>query len=591
MLCLIIIFVFINNGESFAVENSNYKLEPSVIEKLKLADKVKRSDPKLMRSLIGVLKEEQEKLSAFELDYFKLLSAYAKTYAGFHLQAELILKELLALSNDELIKFRTNYLLVYVMAAQQKWGEGLIYVGFNLNSIIAKTNPEHRISAIVSSVIFYNQIAQYKIAKTYLAQLDDYQLSETHHCFKLQLKLEIHHRLMNLKSNNPAFDDGIKSCKDDDSRIMKYVIYSYKALTLINENKSKDALELLLPLHQAINMTQYPMLIAEINNIIAKAYWQLNKVKMAKKFTIDALTSNPETSNLLQGVETYALLYKIAKKEQNMSLALRYLEKYAAIEKSHLEGEKAKHLAFQLAKHKAYEQENQIKLLNEKNNALAAQQALAKARVENIQLFITILTIAIALFLLWAGRLWNSHKRVKQLAEYDTLTGIFSRGHFTQVTTSALSYCKNAQQPLSLIMFDLDFFKKVNDSFGHACGDWVLKEVVRVCQATGRTNDIFARVGGEEFCLVLPSCQINSAIDRAETCRTAIESINTSATGHNFSVSASFGVTDVKNSGYNITKLLADADLAMYRSKQNGRNKVTKFQVNDEILSPTDKKI
>ena len=205
-------------------------------------------------------------------------------------------------------------------------------------------------------------------------------------------------------------------------------------------------------------------------------------------------------------------------------------------------------------------------------------------------MFITILTIAIALFLLWAGRLWKSHKRIKQLAEYDTLTGIFSRGHFTQVTTSALSYCRSSQQPLSLIMFDLDFFKKVNDSYGHACGDWVLKEVVRVCQAIGRTNDIFARVGGEEFCLVLPSCQLNAAINRAEACRAAIESINTSATGHNFSVTASFGVTDAKHSGYNINKVLADADLAMYQSKHNGRNKVTEFQVNDEILSPTDKK-
>jgi diguanylate cyclase (GGDEF)-like protein len=219
-----------------------------------------------------------------------------------------------------------------------------------------------------------------------------------------------------------------------------------------------------------------------------------------------------------------------------------------------------------------------IKLLREKNALLVSEQALAKANVENIQLFITILTITIALLLLWAGRLWKSHKRVKQLAEYDTLTGIFSRGHFTQITTSALSYCKNAQQPLSLIMFDLDFFKKVNDSYGHACGDWVLKEVVRVCKATGRTNDIFARVGGEEFCLVLPSCQLNAAIERAETCRAAIESINTSATGHNFSVSASFGVTDAKHSGYTLDNLLANADLAAYQAKHNGRNKVSVFK-------------
>ena len=128
-------------------------------------------------------------------------------------------------------------------------------------------------------------------------------------------------------------------------------------------------------------------------------------------------------------------------------------------------------------------------------------------------------------------------------------------------------------------MFDLDHFKKINDSFGHGCGDWALKETIKVCKSIGRQNDIFARLGGEEFCLVLPSCNIDAAMLRAEDCRAAIEAIITEESTHDFTITASFGVTDVKRSGFNLDKLLADADMAAYESKNAGRNRVTVHQV------------
>jgi diguanylate cyclase (GGDEF)-like protein len=220
--------------------------------------------------------------------------------------------------------------------------------------------------------------------------------------------------------------------------------------------------------------------------------------------------------------------------------------------------------------------------LNEKNTLLISEQALAKAKVANIQLMIGILVATLSLLILWGSRMLKNHKRVKELAEYDALTGIYNRGHFTHIANSALKYCKSAEQDLSLIMFDLDHFKKVNDSFGHACGDWALKETIKVCQNIGRKNDIFARLGGEEFCLVLPSCNIAAAILRAESCRAAIEAIITEESGYDFSITASFGVTDVKRSGFDLEKLLADADFAAYISKNAGRNRVTVFEPKED---------
>jgi diguanylate cyclase (GGDEF)-like protein len=243
-------------------------------------------------------------------------------------------------------------------------------------------------------------------------------------------------------------------------------------------------------------------------------------------------------------------------------------------------------LAFQLAKNKNLVQQNEIALLSEKNNLLKAKQELAETKLANQHLFLALLSFIIVILTLFGLRLCRDHKRVKELAEYDQLTGIFNRGHFTQVALRALKYCQSAEQDLSIIVFDLDHFKKVNDSFGHLCGDWALKEVSKACQAIGRQNDIFARLGGEEFCIMLPSCNIKMAALRAEACRAAIEAIITETSGYEFTITASFGVTDVCLSDFNLDKLLADADAAAYQSKHAGRNQVTVHQVNDVKKEP-----
>ena len=76
-------------------------------------------------------------------------------------------------------------------------------------------------------------------------------------------------------------------------------------------------------------------------------------------------------------------------------------------------------------------------------------------------------------------------------------------------------------------MFDIDHFKSINDSHGHLCGDWALKAIVKTCQDITRQDDIFARLGGEEFCIILPNCSIDIAIAQAEACRKAIAAIKT----------------------------------------------------------------
>jgi diguanylate cyclase (GGDEF)-like protein len=134
--------------------------------------------------------------------------------------------------------------------------------------------------------------------------------------------------------------------------------------------------------------------------------------------------------------------------------------------------------------------------------------------------------------------------------------------------------------PLSIILADLDFFKKINDTYGHPAGDVVLKEASAIFQRMVRSYDWVGRYGGEEFLLVLPGSGFMQARDRAEELRIAIEETRVVDGNNIISLSASFGVA----SGFPISaeELIREADAALYRAKNNGRNCVVATEIGRE---------
>ena len=125
-----------------------------------------------------------------------------------------------------------------------------------------------------------------------------------------------------------------------------------------------------------------------------------------------------------------------------------------------------------------------------------------------------------------------------------------------------------------MILVDFDNFKAVNDTHGHVAGDVVLQSAVAVLQVHMRSMDIFGRLGGEEFGILLPDCSLETALQRAEKLRIAIAGLARAETGIDFDVSASFGVTTTHESGYDLRQMLIHADSALYRAKREGRNRV-----------------
>lgn len=172
--------------------------------------------------------------------------------------------------------------------------------------------------------------------------------------------------------------------------------------------------------------------------------------------------------------------------------------------------------------------------------------------------------------------LQEANRRLEELASIDPLTGASNRRHFMELAKVEISRAKRQGLPLSVIMLDIDFFKSVNDSFGHEAGDEVLVALAAIIHATLRGGDIFARMGGEEFIVMLPGQGLSETFQMAERLRLLIAQNEVPDCPTHITVSA--GLAGLENESDEIADLLRRADQGLYRAKNQGRNQVCQGQ-------------
>ena len=163
-------------------------------------------------------------------------------------------------------------------------------------------------------------------------------------------------------------------------------------------------------------------------------------------------------------------------------------------------------------------------------------------------------------------------EEVKAQAVTDSLTGLYNRRYFEEYLNKEVRRALRQKQPFSIIGLDLDHLKEINDKYGHAYGDLAIKTVANVLKKNARAIDTAARMGGEEFNVILPGVESEGAMIAAERIRKALEEENLDTIGH---ITASIGVATFLEHSDNIEDILELTDQAMYTSKRNGRNRVT----------------
>ncbi len=189
-------------------------------------------------------------------------------------------------------------------------------------------------------------------------------------------------------------------------------------------------------------------------------------------------------------------------------------------------------------------------LASDKRRIIETAAALLAVSIKNAQLF----------------------REVKENSVRDALTGCFTRGHALDVIDAELRRARRSQTPVSMIMFDLDHFKDVNDRHGHLCGDAVLSAIGKRMKEVLRGSDLKCRYGGEEFLVLLPETPLHGARRVAETLRKEIADRPVPWSGEALTITASFGLAQAQPGEVNVQAVIARADQALYRAKDDGRN-------------------
>lgn len=169
-------------------------------------------------------------------------------------------------------------------------------------------------------------------------------------------------------------------------------------------------------------------------------------------------------------------------------------------------------------------------------------------------------------------------QQVQQIAITDSLTGFYNRRYFYELAEIELRRTQRYNSSLSLVMIDIDYFKRVNDQYGHAAGDQVLVHLCECLRREVRESDIIGRFGGEEFVILLPETGLKNAAEVAERLRKTAETCSTPLDESEVSVTISLGVASLDESCEDIDALFRRADQALYAAKQGGRNQISTWQ-------------
>jgi diguanylate cyclase (GGDEF)-like protein len=558
-----------------AIVSSFANGEETYAQLLNTADEIRSADPEQSKLLLESI--DPEALNKAETDLLNYLLAYNTSLTGHLDEAGERFKKLAAETTIKNIRFRALASLLTMQTGMKNWSEA-----FKTSSLLLEllknndttTDSSATEMANFSIAVFYNHLGEYKLAQQFSSKIIQNSNSPRMQCVATSEYLYSQIELSIGSIRNEYLDEAVNLCRATNDKILIHSIVAHRAKYLLDKNDSQQALALLKDIISEVEATKYQAMIAAYYELIAKTHLRLDQNIQAEKYAMIIVDTKSEHQYDQAITTAYYLLSQIAEKRRDFDTAFVYFKKHSEARQKNFDQENAKLLAIQKAKLDNVEKANRIKLLNKENDLLKIRLALDTKSTQNNRLTIALLTLVLILIFLWAYKTRLNQTTLRRMAETDELTGIANRHHFNQLAKTAINYCFSNNQPLSFILFDLDHFKNINDSFGHQVGDWALQNAVKAASSVCRNNDVIGRVGGEEFGILLPGCSMHKAEQLAEDCRQAIEELDSVGSGQVFKITASFGVADAKTCGYDFFKLFAGADAALYQSKDKGRNQV-----------------
>ncbi len=545
---------------------------------LRQADASRSADPDGFRALLGQLDGLLDQATPLQREQLRFLHTYRLALDGRFDQAIAELRRLLADTRDATLRYRAGAFLANNHAVTREFSAALGALDQALALLPQVTDLDARHQGLLAAAIVYNQVGQYPLGLHYAELTLSEPASGRSRCIAWITRLEAQFNLRTMDGDEARLHEEIASCVEHGEVLLANFMRGYLARTWAAKGRHAQAIELLTAHQPEVLATRYPGLIGEIASLLAEYHLAVGNLELAARFANQTLVVGAGEAYTLPRVSAHRILYEVALRRDETGAALEHYRRYAEADKAYLDDVKARELAFQMAQHDSLQKTQTIELLNRRNEVLQLEQVVAGQSAANSRLLLGLLAVLLASIGFWAYKIKRLQISFRRLAETDVLTGISNRLHFTRQVEQDLAACARSGSALGLVMFDLDNFKAINDRHGHAAGDWVLRQVAEACRGACRGKDRIGRIGGEEFAIALVGCDLDAATQMARVCRERIAAIDSSPTGSRFPISASFGVSGTSLSGYRFETLLAQADLALYRSKGEGRNRVSVFQ-------------
>ncbi|MDH5823921.1 GGDEF domain-containing protein [Luteimonas sp. RD2P54] len=579
-------FAFLFAALSFVGASAASEASPSVGDLLREADEVRTSDLARFEALLDDLGARTESATAIERERIRLLQAHRLITRGRSEEAVAILRDVVAEPAGMTNRFLAGSMLANTHAITRRFEAALHALDAMLagQGDVEDKDILHR--GLLVAAIVYNQVGEFSLGLHYAERvLHDNPLGRSR-CAAGNLVLEARNGLKERVGIATAMES-VQVCEAEREPILAGFSRTYVAEMLAEEGKLENAIELLESYLSVVEKTGYPLLVGQYHAMLAEYRMKLGQVEAAERHARYAISNTASLASALPLVVAYRTLYQIAEHRHDPELALATYKLYAQADKAHFNDVKSREMAYQVVRHQTQQQAQQIELLNQKNTVLELQQRVAEQRAQNTGLIAVLLTMLLASIGFWAYKTKRLQVRLRRMAELDMLTGISNRHHFTQKAEQSLAQCARAGEDAVLVMFDLDHFKLVNDRFGHAAGDCALRLVAAACTPGCRPVDCIGRLGGEEFGILLPGCDLDTGKRLAEDCIERFARIQTADCGHVFQITASFGVTSSTVSGYDLTRMLSHADRALYRAKRSGRNRICTYDTGLDAVALT----
>lgn len=540
-------------------------------------DSLFSSNIKLYVEKVEQLNRSKHALSKADLEVLHFYLGRAYLAKGDYEQAELSFKAVLQTEVDIALRYRATSSLVNLYQHSGNFYQAFSYAFQLTDTKFNGLSPDEAASGFLVMALALMDSGLYDEAKNTLLKIKDTELSARLRCSALYLTSQIAYKgrifvkpLEQIKAEN-------QQCAAQKQTLYALLTDSAVSLVYLNQGDVEQALQLLQEKNAQVVQLGYENLTvgwqAVLVNILAsKKDLSLLETEARK---LEPLTQTKAIENSLEvallAYQGLAASYKLLGDQPK---AMHYLELYQQTYQKANNRQMTAALAYYAALMQAAERKQEISQLNQQTRQLQLENELAKAESTNSRLY---LLFAVTLLLLLVTILFRTHRsgiKLKERVTFDKLTKVFSRDHFEDVLATSLVGAQSQQQKLGFVLFDLDHFKQVNDSYGHQAGDWVLQQAANAAKQCLRKSDAIGRIGGEEFAILLQDCDLEMSRALAESVRLAIADIDTSATGHKFAVSASFGVSTAQDYGYSARKLFSVADEALYQAKQQGRNRV-----------------